>query len=87
MKLGEPDKSGRPRPIKIPGSEFIMELDTVVEVLGIRPNRLFLDKVPGFERTRWETLEVDEKLETSIKGVFAGGGCNKGKCYSNSCPW
>ncbi len=78
MKLGELDESGRARPIKIPGSEFVMEIDTVIEALGTRPNRLFLDKVPGLKKTRWGTLQVNENLETNIKGVFAGGDAIRG---------
>jgi homotetrameric NADPH-dependent glutamate synthase len=72
MKLGEPDKSGRPRPEKIEGSEFTMELDTVVEAIGTRPNRLFLRTVPELKTTSRGILEVDENLE-NIKGVYAGG--------------
>jgi len=78
MRLGEQDKSSRPRPIKIEGSEFIMELDTVVEALGTQPNRLFLDKVPQLARTEWGTLEVDENLRTNISGVYAGGDAIRG---------
>lgn len=78
MKLGEPDKSGRPRPIKIEGSEFIMKLDTVVEALGSRPNRLFLDMTPELETTRWGTIKVDENLMTNIEGVTAGGDAIRG---------
>jgi homotetrameric NADPH-dependent glutamate synthase len=78
MRLGEPDKSGRPRPIKIDSSEFIMELDTVVESLGTQPNRLFLDKIPQLRKTKWGTIEVDERLMSSIEGVFAGGDAIRG---------
>lgn len=78
MRLGEPDKSGRPRPIKIEGSEFTMELDTVVESLGTQPNRLFLDKIPELHKTKWGTIEVDEKLKTNIDGVYAGGDAIRG---------
>jgi len=72
MKLGEPDKSGRPRPEKIEGSEFIMELDTVVEAIGTRPNRLFLRTVPELKTKSRGIIEVDEKLK-NIEGVYAGG--------------
>jgi len=72
MKLGEPDKSGRPRPEKIEGSEFIMELDTVVEAIGTRPNRLFLRTVPELKTTSRGIIEVDENLE-NIGGIYAGG--------------
>jgi glutamate synthase (NADPH/NADH) small chain len=78
MRLGEPDKSGRPRPIKIEGSEFTMELDTVVESLGTQPNRLFLDKLPELDKTKWGTIEVDENLKTNIDGVYAGGDAIRG---------
>jgi len=73
MKLGEPDSSGRPRPIPIEGSEFTMKLDTVVEAIGTEPNRLFLDRTPELETTRWGTIKVDEDLMSNIEGVFAGG--------------
>jgi len=73
MKLGEPDKSGRPRPMKIEGTEFILELDTIVNALGTKPNRLFLDKTPELETASWGGIKVDENLMTNIKGVTAGG--------------
>lgn len=73
MKLGELDKSGRPRPEKIEGSEFVMDLDTVVEAIGTRPNRLFLRTVPGLKTKPWGGIEVNEELRTSIEGVYAGG--------------
>ena len=72
MKLGEPDKSGRPRPEKIEGSEFMMELDTVVEAIGTRPNRLFLRTVPELKTKSRGIIEVNENLE-NIGGVYAGG--------------
>jgi homotetrameric NADPH-dependent glutamate synthase len=72
MKLGKPDKSGRPRPEKIEGSEFMMKLDTVVEAIGTRPNRLFLRTVPKLKTTSRGIIEVDEKLR-NIEGVYAGG--------------
>lgn len=73
MKLSEPDDSGRPWPIPIEGSAFTMELDTVIEAIGSEPNRLFLDRTPELEITRWGTITVDETLMTNIEGVFAGG--------------
>jgi glutamate synthase (NADPH/NADH) small chain len=78
MKLGEPDSSGRPRPIPIEDSEFEMELDTVVVALGTKPNRLFLNKVPELKTTAWGTMEVDDKLKTNMKGVYAGGDAVRG---------
>ena len=50
-----------------------MELDTVVEAIGSEPNRLFLDRTPELEKTKWGTLKVDENLMTNVDGVFAGG--------------
>lgn len=78
MRLAEPDQSGRPRPVAIPGSEFTMELDTVVEALGTQPNRLFLDRIPDLKRARWGTIEVDASLKTNIDGVYAGGDAIRG---------
>jgi homotetrameric NADPH-dependent glutamate synthase len=72
MKLGEPDKSGRPRPEKIEGSEFTMELDTVVEAIGTRPNRLFLRTVPELKTTSRGIIQVDENLK-NIEAIYAGG--------------
>ncbi len=78
MKLGELDASGRPRPIKIEGSEFTMNLDTFVEALGTKPNRLFLNQTPELELTRWGTIKVNEDLMTNIPGVTAGGDAIRG---------
>ena len=78
MELGELDDSGRPRPVKIKGSEFTMELDTVVNALGTLPNRLFLDRTPELETTPWGTIKTDEKLMANVKGVFAGGDATSG---------
>jgi len=73
MKLGAPDKSGRPRPVPVRGSEFTMDLDTVVVALGTRPNRLFLSRTPELETTDKGIIIVDSNLATNIAGVFAGG--------------
>ncbi len=74
MKLGEPDDSGRRRPIPIDGSEFIIEADTVIPALGNRANPLVPMTTPDLETTKWGTIVVDEEtMQTSKKGVFAGG--------------
>ncbi|MFW6129056.1 MAG: NADPH-dependent glutamate synthase [Candidatus Aminicenantaceae bacterium] len=78
MKLSQPDESGRPRPIKIENSEFIMDIATIVEALGTRPNRLFLNRTPELDVNKWQLIEVDEKLKTSIEGVYAGGDAIRG---------
>jgi NADH-quinone oxidoreductase subunit F len=74
MALGEPDASGRRRPVPIPGSEFFVEADTVIAAVGQAPDLSFLPRDSALERTRWETLVVDSnRLSTNIPGVFAGG--------------
>jgi len=74
MELGEPDDSGRRRPIPIEGSEFIIETDTVIPALGNRPNPLIPQTTPDLEMSRWGTIVVDENtMATSKEGVFAGG--------------
>jgi NADH-quinone oxidoreductase subunit F len=74
MKLGEPDKSGRRRPIPITGSEFFVEADTVIAAVGQAPDLSFLPADSALERTRWETLVVNSNtLSTNVSGVFAGG--------------
>ncbi|UCF66533.1 MAG: NADPH-dependent glutamate synthase, partial [Acidobacteriota bacterium] len=74
MELGEPDDSGRRRPIPIEGSEFVIKADTVVVSIGNKPNPLIPQTSPEITTTRWGTIEVDEEtMATSIPGVFAGG--------------
>jgi len=74
MSLGEPDDSGRRRPIPIPGSEFFVEADTVIAAVGQAPDLSFLPPDSALERTRWERLVIDEnRLTTNLPGVFAGG--------------
>ncbi len=74
MKLGEPDDSGRRRPVPISGSEFTAEADTVIAAVGQAPDLSFLPPDSALERTRWETLVVDSNsLATNVPGVFAGG--------------
>jgi NADH-quinone oxidoreductase subunit F len=74
MKLGEPDASGRRRPVPISGSEFFAEADTVIAAVGQAPDLSFLPPDSALERTRWEMLAIDEnRLATNVPGVFAGG--------------
>lgn len=73
MELGEPDDSGRRRPIPIKGSEFIEEIDTVVIALGTSPNPLIPSVTPELKTTKWGTYETNDKLMTSYPGVFTGG--------------
>jgi glutamate synthase (NADPH/NADH) small chain len=74
MELGEPDDSGRRRPIPVPGSEFIYDVDTVVVAIGQKANPLLLNATPEIKRNKWGYIEVDgETGKTSMRGVFAGG--------------
>ncbi len=74
MQLGEPGKDGRRRPVPVPGSEFFVEADTVFASVGQAPDLSFLPQDRAVERSRWETLVVDDnKLSTNVPGVFAGG--------------
>ncbi|MFA5535543.1 MAG: NADPH-dependent glutamate synthase [Bacillota bacterium] len=73
-ELGEPDASGRRRPIAIEGSEFVMEMDTVVMAIGQGPNPLVPATTQGLETNKWGNIIADEETgQTSIEGVFAGG--------------
>ncbi len=73
MELGEPDASGRRRPVEIPGSEFILDVDTVVMSLGTSPNPLIRSTTPGLDTNRKGCLIVNENEMTTREGVFAGG--------------
>lgn len=79
MKLGEPDSSGRPRPVPIPGSEFTIDCDEMIATIGQVPDLASLGDKLGVKTTRWGTFDVDKlTLETNIPGVFAGGDCVTG---------
>jgi glutamate synthase (NADPH/NADH) small chain len=74
MKLGEPDASGRRRPLPIEGSEFDMDMDMIVMALGTRPNPLVFTDSGGLERTKWGTVVADEETGKTTKDrVWAGG--------------
>ncbi len=74
MELGEPDASGRRRPIPIEGSEYDMPMDTVVMALGTQPNPLVFTEANGLERSRWGTVVADESTgRTKMSRVWAGG--------------
>lgn len=74
MELGEPDASGRRRPVEIPGSEFTMDVDMVIMSLGTSPNPLIADITPGLTVNKYHCIEAEENSgQTSRKGVFAGG--------------
>ena len=74
MELGEPDASGRRRPVEIPDSEFTMEVDTVIMSLGTSPNPLISSTTEGLEVNKYKCIVANEENgQTSKKGVYAGG--------------
>ena len=74
MELGQPDESGRRRPAAKEGSNFQLEVDTVVMAIGTSPNPLIKDTTQGLKTNKWGCLVADEKtMATTREGVFAGG--------------
>ncbi|MCX8021668.1 MAG: FAD-dependent oxidoreductase [Syntrophorhabdaceae bacterium] len=81
MELGEPDSSGRRRPIEVPGSNFLIEVDGVIKALGQRPDISFLEAA-GILRDKGTTIKIDETTGmTNVDGVFAGGDVVTGPAY------
>jgi glutamate synthase (NADPH) small chain len=78
MALGEPDEKGRRRPVPIDGSNFTIQVDTVVIAIGQSPNPIIQQTTPGLETTKWGTIIVDESGATSRPGIFAGGDIARG---------
>jgi glutamate synthase (NADPH) small chain len=72
-ELGEPDDSGRRRPVPIKGSEFLLDVDTVIVAIGNKANPLIGQTTPELKLNKWGNIVVDEKCKTSIDGVYAGG--------------
>jgi glutamate synthase (NADPH/NADH) small chain len=74
MELGEPDASGRRRPVPIEGSEFELACDQVIIAVGAGPNPLLTRSTEGLTLNRWDYIEADDETgKTSLKGVWAGG--------------
>jgi len=73
MELGEPDDSGRRRPVPIPGSEFVIDVDMVVIAVGNGSNPLIAQTTPEIKTNKWGNIIADENGRTSMPGVFAGG--------------
>lgn len=73
MELGEPDASGRRRPVPVEGSEFLLDVDTVIYALGTTANPIVAQTTPGLTVNKWGYIDVDERGMTSIPGLFAGG--------------
>jgi heterodisulfide reductase subunit A-like polyferredoxin len=81
MELGEPDSSGRRRPVPIPGSEYELEIDQLIPAIGQRPDLSALEDISGLGFSRWGTVEADPvTYATNREGVFAGGDLQTG-------PW
>ncbi len=80
MELGEPDASGRRRPIPIPGSEYEIEIDTAIVAIGNSSNPLLLQTTPDIKTDKWGHIIIDRATgKTSKKGVFAGGDIVRGE--------
>ena len=74
MELGEPDASGRRRPVEIPGSDYTIDVDTVIMALGTSPNPLISSTTKGLETNKWRCIVADEHNgKTTKEGVYAGG--------------
>ena len=73
MELGEPDESGRRKPIPVKDSNFILDVDTVIVAIGQNPNPLLPKVTPGLKTNKDGTVRVDKNFMTSMPGVFAGG--------------
>ena len=79
MELGEPDSSGRRKPVPIKDSEYLIDVDLVIVSVGVSPNPLIPKQMPELEISRWGTFIVNpETLETSVPGIFAGGDIVRG---------
>jgi len=73
MTLGEPDASGRRRPIEKAGSNFVLDIDTAIIAIGTSPNPLIRNTTAGLDTNNWGCIVADDKMATSRKGVYAGG--------------
>ena len=73
MELGEPDATGRRRPIEIGGSNFVIDVDSVIMALGTTPNPLLRKTTKGLDTNKRGCLIVDENMKTTREGVYAGG--------------
>ncbi len=78
MELGEPDDSGRRRPVPIKGSEFVIPCDVAIPAIGTRANPLLTSATPDITLNKWGNIEANDDLATSKEGVFAGGDIIRG---------
>jgi len=78
MELGEPDDSGRRKPIPIKGSEYVIPVQTVIEAIGQKPNPIIQATTPGLQTSKRGTVVINEEQGTSREGIFAGGDLSRG---------
>lgn len=78
MELGEPDASGRRRPIAIPGATETIDIDLAIVSVGVSPNPIVPSSIKGLEMGKWGTINVDENMESSIPMIYAGGDIVRG---------
>jgi glutamate synthase (NADPH/NADH) small chain len=79
IALGEPDSSGRRKPVVVEGSDYEIDVDMVVVAIGVSPNPIVPQSMPQLEMTEWGTIAADcQSLETNIPGLFAGGDIVRG---------
>jgi len=79
MELGEPDQSGRRRPVPVKGSEYFLEVDLVIVSIGVSPNPLIPMSLPQLEISKWKTITVSpDTMQSSVPGLFAGGDIVRG---------
>jgi len=78
MELGEPDDSGRRRPVAVTGSEFVVPIQTIVEAIGQKPNPIIQSTTPGLDTSKRGTVVTSETQATSRPGIFAGGDLARG---------
>src|SRR5574344_79355 len=78
MELGEPDASGRRKPVSIPGAVELVDVDVVVVSIGVSPNPLIPSSIDGLDVSRWGTINVNEDMQTTIPTLFAGGDIVRG---------
>ena len=78
MELGEPDASGRRSPVPVEGKTVTLDVDQVIVAIGVSPNPLVPSSIEGLELGRKNTIAVDETMQSSHKGLYAGGDITRG---------